>query len=185
MKRFSRLQLVLALAAIGLLALSIFFVFSYFSESGKTGKLESDIRTKQAQINSLAVCDLNDKNTQLEECINKLAYNSSFPFQTYDSKEITNAIIGVVADTRVTLEGLDHSGISGVVFGTTPYQVDNYHLSCSVDVGKSNSLIVLLELFEELREEKYHTLLIQNVQLPASRTEISFDIGLVTQVIPQ
>jgi hypothetical protein len=40
---------------------------------------------------------------------------------------------------------------------------------------------VLLELFEELREEKYDTLLISNVQLPGTRTEIQFDIGIVTQ----
>ena len=181
MKRFSRLQLILAPVTIALLALTIFFLFSYFSESSKTGKLEKDIQAKQTQINNLALCDINDKSMQLEECMNKVATNSSFPAQPYDNKEVMDDIIGVVADARVELDSLTHSGVGSKTLGTTVYKQDNYHLVCSVDEGKGNSLIVLLELFEELREEKYHTLLVSNVQLPESRTDISFDIGIVTQ----
>ena len=118
---------------------------------------------------------------QLEECMNKLATQSPFPVEPYDSQEIMNDIIGVVADARVELDSLTHSGDSNLQLGANTYSVDNYHLVCSVDEGKGDSLIVLLELFGELREVRYATLLIQNVQLPANRTEISFDIGFVTQ----
>jgi len=128
-----------------------------------------------------STCDINDLTMRLEECMNKLASQSPFHAEPYDSQEITNAIIGVVADARVQLVSLDHEGQSDLQLGATTYAVDSYHLVCSVDEGKGSSLIVLLELFEELREERYATLLIQNVQLPASKTEISFDIGLVTQ----
>jgi len=181
MKRFSRLQIILAVTTVALLALSVWFVIGYFNADSKTAKLKKDIATKQTQINNLATCDVNDKNMQLEECKSKIATNSSFPAQPYDSTEITNAIIGVVADARVKLETLAYSGQGGILLGATTYKVNNYQLTCSVDEGKGASLIVLLELFEELREEKYNTLLIRNVQLPGSRTSISFDIGIVTQ----
>ena len=181
MKRFSRLQLILTVAAIALLALSVWFLIGYFGAMSKTDKLEKDIKTKQSQINSLTTCDINDKNTQLDECMNKIETQSPFPAQAYDSKEITNAIIGVVADARVNLERLDHTSQSNIVLGTSTYKTDNYTLDCSTEEGKEDRLIVLLELFEELREETYNTLLIQNVQLPAGRTEISFEIKIVTQ----
>jgi len=181
MKRFSRLQLILTVATVALLALSVWFVIGYFSADSKTAKLEKDIVNKQRQINSLTTCDINDKNTQLDECMNKVETQSPFPAEPYDNKEITDAIIGVVADARVNLERLDHTSQSSIPLGNTTYKTDNYTLACSVDEGKGASLIVLLELFEELREEKYNTLLIQNVQLPAGRTQISFEIRIVTQ----
>lgn len=181
MKRFSRLQIILAVATVALLALSVWFIIGYFSADSKTAQLKKDIATKQTQINNLAICDINDKNMQLEECISKRATQSPFPAKPYDNKEMTDAIIGVVADARVQLESLSHGGQSSLQLGATTYKTDNYHLTCSVDEGKGTSLIVLLELFEELREEKYNTLLIQNVQLPTSKTDISFDIGIVTQ----
>jgi hypothetical protein len=181
MKRFSRLQIILAVATVVLLALSILFIIGYFSADSKTAGLKKDIAAKQSQINNLAICDINDKNMQLEECKNKISTQSPFPAEPYDNKEMTDAIIGVVADARVQLETLDHKGLSSLQLGATTYAVDNYHLSCSVDEGKGNSLIALLELFEELREEKYNTLQIQSVQLPTGRTQINFDIGIVTQ----
>jgi hypothetical protein len=181
MKRFSRPQIILALTAVILLALSIVFIIGYFNADSKTAKLKKDIVTKQTQINNLATCDINDKITQLDECMNKLATQSPFPAQSYDSAEVMNAIIGVVADARVQLETLDHTGQGGMQLGATTYSVGNYHLQCSTDEGKGKNLIVLLELFEELREEKYNTLLVSNVQLPTGRTQISFDIRIVTQ----
>jgi hypothetical protein len=132
-------------------------------------------------IDTSAPCHDNDLNWQLEWCKEQLATQWLFPAETYDRQEIENSIIGVVADARAYLESLDHNGLTDIQLGTANHTLDNYHLVCSVDEGKEVSLIVLLELFEELREEKYDTLLIQNIQLPASKTEISFDIGFVTQ----
>jgi len=181
MKRFSRLQLIFSLATVVLLALSILFGIFYFKEASKTGKLDDEIATLRNRINAVTTCDLNEKNMQLEACASKIVTDSSFPAQPYDNKEMTDAIIGVVADARVQLESLSHEGQGNLQLRTSTYTIDNYNLRCSVDEGKGSSLIVLLELFEELREEKYNTLLISNVDLPESRTEISFDIGILTQ----
>jgi hypothetical protein len=183
MKRFSRLQLILTVVCIAFLAISILFIMGYFQSAGKTPDLEKSITQTQQQIASLqGTCDINEATLRLEELLNRIVNESPFPAEVPDNTEVMNAIIGVVSEINVDLDQLSYKGESGIGIGETMYTASSYDLDCSTDEGREDRLIVLLELFEELRDEDYKTLLIEGVNLPGGEgASISFTIQIVTQ----
>lgn len=181
MKKFSRLQLILTVVCIAFLAMSILFVMGYFQAKGKTPDLEKQITQTQNQINMLPDCDPNEKHLTIDELINRIATESPFPAGEPDNTEVIDDIIGVVGNIRVDIEQLAYKGTGGITIGGSTYSTSNYDLDCVTDEGRVDRLIVLLELFEELREEEYNTLLIDGVNIPEGGAAISFPIVIVFQ----
>lgn len=182
MRRINRLQIILLIATVGLLALSVLFIIGYFQATGKTPDLEKEIKQTQNQISMLeGSCNLSDAIQRLEELQRRLINESSFSEGPLDNKEVMNDIVSVVNDANVNLNSLNYQGSSSMGLGNGSYTANNFDLECSTDEGREDRFIVLLELFEELREEDYNTLLIENVALPGGASEITFGIIIITQ----
>ncbi len=182
MKKFERIQLILSGVCLLLLGLAIFFAVGLLQEKGRTSKLEKDIATTENQIDNIeGTCVLIEKQLQLEECQNKLQTESPFPADVIDNKEVTNAVIAVVSDARLNMDRLDYRGTSSYQIGDTQYTKATYALQCSSQIGKESRFLTLLELFEEMREEKYPTLLVDNINLPDGDPRITLDIIIITQ----
>ena len=182
MKRINRLQIILMLATVGLLALSVLFIIGYFQATGKTPDLEKEIKQTQDQISMLeGSCNLSEANQRLEELQQRLVTESPFPEGPLDSKEVMNDLVSVVNDANVDLNSLRFGGSAAMGIGNGSYTANNFEIECSTDEGREDRFIVLLELFEELREEDYDTLLIDDVSLPGGASEISFGITIITQ----
>lgn len=188
--KFSRLQLILIVGVVGLLALSVLMAVWYVGAVGKTPQLEEDINQWQAKIDELEgsydIAALIAQRDALEEQIANEAPFPAGPFEQtsiYDDQQITDAIFKVTDDAYVDLNSLTHKSKGTIVIGGSKYQTDTYNLRCSIeDPDKWERLITLLELFEELREDVYSTLIVDGVKLPSGRVSIDFSVIIVTQV---
>ena len=181
MKHLSRLNIILMLVILIFLGVGILFVIGYFQAVGETPDLEKQIKQTQSQINALPDCDPNEKYLRIEELINQLATISPFPAVEPDNTEFMDAVIALVDDARVYIDKLEYKGTSSYGIESTSYRSSNYALECVTEEGREERFIVLLELFEELREEEYGTLMVESVKLPGGSPKISFDIKIITQ----
>ena len=184
-----RLQLVLMVVFVGLLALSVLMIILYMGAVNKTPQLEDDIAQKEAQIAAIEdQCNIDQMTAERDEYLNKIANEAPFPAppfpetSIYDDQQITDAVFKVTDDAYVLLESWSQGKEASRKIGDGTYRADTYTLKCKIaspdDWGR---LITLLELLEELREDLYDTLLLDNVKLPGGRTSIDMQFIIVTQ----
>lgn len=187
--RIARVQLVLIVAVVALLGLGVLFAVQYIGALGKTPQLEDEIAKLNSDIAKMETCNVDDANNQLEECLNKLEDEDIVVFPAppfddggpYDQKEITDAIFDLTDDAKVYLESLDHKGDSRVKLVYNEYRADEYKLKCSTDINDEERLITMLRLFEDMREELYKTLVIDNLKFTDDGLSVQFDLAILTQ----
>ena len=188
--KVSRNMLLLVVVAAALLAFGAIMIIFYIGAVNQTPQLEDEIQSLKVKIAQLPEYDLPGMREQLEDILDDIQNKAPFPAgpfgkdSIYDTKQITNAIFEVADDAAVSLDSLSHSSEGTVQFGVGVYRSDNYRLSCSVtDEGHAERLIDLLELFEELREDEYSTLMMDGIRIPAGGTSIQFDLSIITQLL--
>jgi hypothetical protein len=190
--RVPRVQLVLGLALVGLLALSVLMVVFYITAVNKTPQLEDDIASKEQLIAAMeGTCDIDEQKARLYDMEQQIANEAPFPGgpfdkeSKYDNKQITDAIFEITDDAYVYLDSLSHQKETTAKVGEGSYRADSYSIKCSImDPEKWERLITLLELFEELREDQYPTLMIDSVKFPKGSEgfeTIQFTLFIITQ----
>lgn len=188
----ARGTLILVVVGVAMLAFTVLMLVFYFGAVSKTSQLEDEIRDLEVKIAQVGDFDIPGLRAQLEDIEEQIANDAPFPAgpfdkdSKYDNKQITNALFEVTDDAYVDLDTLTHNKDSDAAIGTGQYRLDSYALKCSVDEeGHAHRLIGLLELLEELREDEYPTLVVDNIRFPGGGISIDFDLGIVTQTFEE
>jgi hypothetical protein len=188
----SRGMLVLVVIGVAMLAFTVLMLVFYFGAVSETSRLEDEIRDLEVELARIDEPDIPGLRQQIEDLQEQIDNDAFFPkppFDTgskYDVKQVTNALFEVTDDAYVDLDSLNHNQGSDVTIGTGLYRVDAYALKCSVmDVEHADRLVGLLELLEELREDEYSTLMVDNIRFPSGGVSIDFDLGIVTQTFAE
>jgi len=184
----SKGMLLLVVVGVAMLAFTVLMLVFYFGAVSEKSQLEDEIRDLKVQIATLGDFDIPGLRDQLEDIQEQIANDAPFPMgpfdkeSKYDVKQITNAMFEVTDDAYVQLDQLNHNKGVDLEIGDGIYRVDDYALKCSVvDREHADRLVGLLELLEELREDEYPTLIVDDIKFPSGGVTIDLDLGIVTQ----
>ena len=191
----SRNMLILTVVGVALLAFTVLMMVFYFGAVSKTSQLESDIKDLQRRIAAIDPVDIPGLKQQLADVQDQIENDAPFPAgpfdagSKYDNKQVTNALFEVTDDAYVDLDSLSHSKGSTEKIGKGTYRKDPYALTCSVEPGRGERLISLLELLEELREDEYSTLVVDSLRFSFPEAEadeditLNFNLVIITQTL--
>ena len=192
----SRNMLIMTVVGVALLAFTVLMMVFYFGAVSKTSQLESDIKDLQRRIAAVDPVDIPGLKQQLADVQDQIENDAPFPAgpfdagSKYDNKQVTNALFEVTDDAYVDLDSLTHSKGSTTKIGKGTYRTDPYVMSCSVETGRGERLISLLELLEELREDEYPTLVVDGLKFSFPEGEakditLNFNLVIITQTLPK
>ncbi len=184
MKKLSRTQLILIAAIVALLVVNVIFATGYLGAVSRKADLESDIEDKEAQIASMQVLyNIDALNRQLAEAERQLAEEAPFP-QEIKTTDMARSIDETARQADITCYQFNPGAVSTTTVGGNTYSVKPYAIAVTKPPGERLSRIInFLRLIEELREEQYKTLKINNIELTDYAKEGIWNLEFNIEVI--
>ncbi|MBE0415120.1 MAG: hypothetical protein IBX36_01065 [Dehalococcoidia bacterium] len=178
MRGLSRLQLILILGVVALVAVNIVLVVFYFQAESHQAAVASDIEETQASIARMSVnYDIDRLAAELVLLQGELA-KAPIP-TTVDNVEVYDAIHLAAVKARVNYDY--EYKTKSVTIGQTRYTAMTFEIDTS---GTLLRIIRFLGLLEDLRETDYNTLRITDINLDLSAPDtwhVEFTIEIIVQ----
>jgi len=175
MRRFTRVQLILIVAIVALLAANVYLAIGYFGAVSRKASLQSDIADKEALIAVMQNIDIDALTRQLATAQQRLAEDAEIP-QEIDPLE--PHIIYVMQKAGIDIYTYNPGTLTTIEIGGGTYKAVTYSITNIKE--RLSRLIRLLFLVEDL---PYNTLEIKNITLTSSGEtwNLRFSLVIITQ----
>lgn len=173
-------QLVLGAAIVVLLALTIYFAYSYYQGVDKKDKLVSDIAKKERDIAANPLKNISELQAKLGDAAANLSANARFP-KSVDDTELATQLIEISKDANTPyFKFLPASG-STITINKNAYSVKSYDIS----FGSATTVPKIIYFLKNLEELQYPTSRITGIQTGQSgdlwTLSLKFDVILRNQ----
>lgn len=142
-------QLALGVVIVILLALTIYFAFSYFQGVNTKDNLVSDISKREGEIAANPPVNLYDLRAKRDDAVANLSKNAPF-LKSIDDTELATQLLAISRDAnKPDFKFLPSSGNTSITINNSTYPVKSYDIA----FGSTTTLpkaIYLLKLLEDL-----------------------------------